>query len=350
MDKMNVAILGSTGIVGQTFIQLLQRNPKFHIEDVYSSGEKAGKAYGDTVNWNMEESVPAEIESMKIKSMEEFMTFRSKYDLVFSALPSEAHAAEEKIAEYLPVITKSSYHRHAKDVPLVIPELNIDHHKIIEYQRKKRNYHGFIASEPNCSSVPIALVLDALRDFSVSDIRVVTMQSISGAGINGVSPMDIMGNLIPNITGEADKIKSEIPKILGRVNELSTEIEQNKMEIWAQCNRIPVLRNHVESLSMKVSGEISLEQIREALEKYKGSPGYTRIRHGNPVFRLSEKPLFPQPRDLIHIIDDMKVLMGQLYLKDGIFSCVCTSSNLIRGAAGNSILHAEILKEEGYIS
>ncbi len=350
MDKMNVALLGATGIVGQTFIQLLQRNPKFLIEDVYGSNEKNGKLYAEVVQWNMNEPVPLEIASKKIKSLEEFERYRNKYDLVFSALPSEAHSAEERIAEFLPVITKSSYHRPLSDVPLVVPELNIDHDRIIEYQRKKRNYKGFIVSEPNCSSVPIALVLDALHEFSIGDIRVVTMQSISGAGINGISPLKIMGNLIPNISGEAHKIRTEIPKILGTMDKQSTVINPNKLEIWAQCNRVPVLRNHVESLSMRISGGISLEQVKNALEKYRGSRNYTSTNPGNPIFRLNENALFPQPMDLTYMEDEMRVLIGQLYLKDGIFSCVCTSSNLVRGAAGNSILHAEILEGEGYIS
>ena len=349
MDKIRVALLGSTGIVGQTFISLLEKNSNFIMEDIYSRKDKYGKKYGESVNWQIDGEIPSDIESRRLRSPEEFLDLRDNYDLVFSALPSEAHAFEEKIARFLPVITKSSFHRALEDVPLVIPELNMNHDRIIEYQRKRRNYKGFIASEPNCSSVPIALVLHALSSFSIKDVRVVTMQSISGAGINGISPFDIMGNLIPNISGESHKICSEIPKILGDVDKDAQVVVPNKLEIWAQCNRVPVLRNHVESLSMKVSGDISLSQIRDKLKEYKGSESFVRMKNANTIFRLSDNPLYPQPRDLKDREDGMRVLIGQLSLKDNIFSCVCTSSNLIRGAAGNSILHAEILKEEGYI-
>ena len=214
-SKRKVAILGATGAVGQRYIQLLQGHPWFKIEVLAASERSAGKKYGDACNWVMESSLPEEIANMTVtdataKAVEK----AGNVDLVFSSLPGDlAGPVEEEFAVLYPVFSKASAHRMENDVPLLIPEVNPDHAALIPIQQKKRGWKGFITTDPNCSTIQMAITLKPLMQFGLRQVVVTTMQALSGAGYPGVPSLDIIDNVVPFISKEEEKMECEALKI-----------------------------------------------------------------------------------------------------------------------------------------
>src|SRR5215467_14995606 len=234
-EKLRVGILGATGVVGQRFIQLLQSHPQFEVTALAASDRSQGKTYAEACTWRLPSDMPGEVKSIAVQPPAPPLDC----DFVFSSLPTDiAKEAEENFARAgFPVISNSSPHRMAADVPLLIPEVNPDHVALIDVQRKQRGFdRGFIVTNPNCSAIAIVMALAPLHaQFGLTSCVVTTMQALSGAGYPGVPSLDAADNLIPFIGGEEEKIEAETLKLLGRFHDNS--IHQAAMAVSAQCNR-----------------------------------------------------------------------------------------------------------------
>ncbi|HRI47380.1 MAG TPA: aspartate-semialdehyde dehydrogenase, partial [Ignavibacteriaceae bacterium] len=302
MKKIPVSILGATGSVGQKFIQLLYNHPYFVIESLVASERSAGKKFGDAVNWILPVPLPSEIASLVIKKTKE--TLSSK--ILFSGLDSSiAGEVEEFYANKGHIIiSNSKNHRFDEFVPLLIPEVNHEHLELIRYQ----NYGGgAIITNPNCSTIGLAMSLKPIIDnFGLSDVNVVTMQALSGAGYPGVSSLDILDNVIPFISGEEEKLETEPKKIFGKYSE--GKIEFSDLRISAQCNRVAVMDGHLETVQVKLKNNACHGDIIEVWKNFSGLPQKLNLPSApkQPIYYFTEDN-FPQPRIHRNIENGMAV-------------------------------------------
>jgi len=347
--KRKVAILGATGAVGQRFIQLLQGHPWFHIEVLAASERSAGKKYGKACNWVMETDLPKEIAEMPVANADvESVEKMGDVDLVFSSLPGDlAGPVEAQFAALFPVFSKASAHRMERDIPLVVPEINPDHVKLVEVQQKLRGWKGFISTDPNCSTIQMAISLKPLMQFGLKQVIVSTMQALSGAGYPGVASLDIIDNVVPFISGEEEKMESEALKILGSFD--GSGVQNADFKISASCNRVNVKDGHLESIFVKTEEDPSIEEIEAAFTKFKGEAQKLTLPSApkQPVVIRHEKNR-PQPRFDRDAGCGMSVVVGRIR-KDPImtFKYMCLGHNTIRGAAGGGILSAELYVAKG---
>jgi aspartate-semialdehyde dehydrogenase len=344
-QKINVAILGATGSVGQKFIELLSNHPWFNIAELAASDRSAGKKYSEAVNWVMQSQLDKNISEMVVQKCEPNL----KSKIVFSALDaSVAGEIEEDFARngYV-VISNARNHRFDDDVPLLIPEVNPDHLDLI-HQQKFGN--GFIVTNPNCSTIGLVMALKPLQDkFGIEAINVVTMQAISGGGYPGVPSMDIIDNVIPFISGEEEKMEKEPKKILGNFS--NGKIQFADFKISAQCNRVAVIDGHTESVQLKFINKPSKEEMINVWNSFSSEPQKLNLPSApqNPLIYL-EGDKYPQPKLHRSLGNGMSVSVGRLRvcsLFDYKFTVL--SHNTIRGAAGGTILIAELLKAKGYL-
>lgn len=348
-NKRKVAILGATGAVGQRYIQLLQGHPWFEIAVLAASERSAGKKYKDACNWIMESNLPKDIAEMPVVNVDVSSVEKAgDADLIFSSLPGDlAGPVEAEFAALYPVFSKASAHRMEKDVPLIIPEINADHVELIKVQQRYRGWKGFITTDPNCSTIQMAITLKPLMQFGLRQVMVTTMQALSGAGYPGVASLDILDNVVPFISGEEDKMETEALKILGTLNRGA--IENADFQISASCNRVNVKDGHLESIFVKLDQEPSLEQIEAAFEDFRGSPQLLKLPSApaNPIIVRHEKNR-PQPRYDREAGCGMSVVVGRIR-KDPImtFKYICLGHNTVRGAAGGGILSAELYVANG---
>jgi aspartate-semialdehyde dehydrogenase len=341
--KFRVGILGATGVVGQRFIQLLQNHPQFEITALAASDRSQGKTYAEACTWRLASDMPGEVKSIVVRPPAPPLDC----DFVFSSLPGDiAKDAEEDFARAgYPVISNSSSHRMAADVPLLIPEVNPDHIALIDVQRKQRRFdRGFIVTNPNCSAIAIVLALAPLHaKFGVTSCIVTTMQALSGAGYPGVPSLDATDNVIPFIGGEEEKIEAETLKLLGRFEHDS--IQTPAMKVSAQCNRVNVSDGHMASVRVNLAQPASLDQIRECLGSFKSVPQQLAL-HSAPARPLivRDETDRPQPRMDRDSGKGMSVTVGRI-MPDSVFDYrfVALGHNTIRGAAGAAILNAELL-------
>lgn len=344
-QKINVAILGATGSVGQKFIELLSNHPWFNIAELAASDRSAGKKYSEAVNWVMQSQLDKNISEMVVQKCEPNL----KSKIVFSALDaSVAGEIEEDFARngYV-VISNARNHRFNEDVPLLIPEVNPDHLDLI-HQQKFGN--GFIVTNPNCSTIGLVMALKPLQDkFGIEAINVVTMQAISGGGYPGVPSMDIIDNVIPFISGEEEKMEKEPKKILGNFS--NGKIQFADFKISAQCNRVAVIDGHTESVQLKFINKPSKEEMINVWNSFSSEPQKLNLPSApkNPLIYL-DGDKYPQPKLHRSLGNGMSVSVGRLRdcsLFDYKFTVL--SHNTIRGAAGGTILIAELLKAKGYL-
>lgn len=264
-------------------------------------------------------------------------------DLVFSSLPGDlAGPVESQFAALYPVFSKASAHRMEKDVPLIIPEINPDHAELIGVQQNARGWKGFITTDPNCSTIQLAISLKPLMQFGLRQIVVTTMQALSGAGYPGVASLDIIDNVVPFISGEEEKMEAEALKILGTFN--GKFVQNADFQLSASCNRVHVKDGHLESVFIKLDQDPSLEQIEAAFANFKGEPQKLKLPSApeNPIVVRHEKNR-PQPRFDRDTGCGMSVVVGRIR-KDPImtFKYMCLGHNTVRGAAGGGILSAEL--------
>ncbi len=350
-NKRKVAILGATGAVGQRYIQLLQNHPWFKIEVLAASERSSGKKYGAACNWLMESELPAEIAEMPVvNSTIESVENVSDVDLVFSALPGDlAGSVESEFASIYPVFSKASAHRMEKDVPLIIPEINPDHVELIKIQQEVRGWKGFISTDPNCSTIQMAITLKPLMQFGLTQVMVTTLQALSGAGYPGVASLDIIDNVVPFISGEEAKMETEAKKILGTLNQ--GIIHNANFDLSASCNRVNVKDGHLECISVKLDQEPSIDQIEAAFEDFNGAPQLLHLPSApaRPIIVRREKNR-PQPRYDRNAGNGQSVVVGRIR-KDPIMTIkyVCLGHNTVRGAAGGGILSAELYVANGLV-
>jgi len=343
--KIPVAVLGATGSVGQKFIQLLENHPWFEVAELGASQRSEGSFYKDRVNWFLDSPVPDKIANLKIRECSpRFFTS----PLVFSGL--DASVAGEVETEFaksgFAVVSNSRNHRMDDDVPLIIPEVNLDHLQLIDKQKTS----GFIVTNPNCSTIGLVMALKPLVDcFGLKAVNVVTMQALSGAGYPGVSSLDILGNVVPFIGGEEEKMEIEPKKLLGSYN--NGLVEFYDVEISAQCNRVAVLEGHLETVQVKLEKKVSINDVLKCFNSFNPEPQRLNLPFAptKPICYFEEEA-YPQPRLHCNFDKGMGVAIGRLR-KDSLFDFkfVVMSHNTIRGAAGGAILCAELLKAKGYL-
>jgi aspartate-semialdehyde dehydrogenase len=348
--KFRAGILGATGTVGQRLVELLADHPWFELTEVAASERSSGKKYSEAVNWHLHTSIPVAAANLVVKSLEPALDC----DFVFSALDSSvAGPAEEEFARAgYPVVSNSKNHRMSPDVPLLIPEVNAAHLDAIPVQQKNRGYgSGFIVTNPNCSTAGLVLVLKPLADaFGLEKIFVVTLQAVSGAGYPGVASLDILGNVVPFIGGEEEKMEEEPQKLLGRWD--GSRFVEAGVGISAHCNRVPVENGHLECLSLSLKKIATLAEVREALRDFTVSEELAALPTAvkNPVIVLDEENR-PQPRRDVDAGNGMAAVVGRVRecpLLD--VKLTLLSHNLLRGAAGAALLNAELLASRGFFT
>jgi aspartate-semialdehyde dehydrogenase len=348
-SKRKVVILGATGAVGQRFIQLLQEHPWFKIEVLAASERSAGKKYKDACTWTMESNLPREIAEMPIVHTDvESVEKAGNIDLAFSALPGDlAGPVETEFAAIYPVFSKASAHRMDNDVPLIIPEVNPDHAALIPIQKKARGWKGFISTDPNCSTIQLAMTLKPLMKFGLRQVVVSTMQALSGAGYPGVASLDIIDNVVPFISKEEEKLECEPLKILGTFD--GNRICNADVVLSTSCNRVNVKDGHLESVFVKLDENPTVDEVEEAFKRFKGEPQKLKLPSApeNPIV-VRKEPNRPQPRIDRNEGKGMSIVVGRIR-KDPIMTIkyMCLGHNTIRGAAGGGILSAELMVAKG---
>lgn len=346
--KYRVGILGATGMVGQRFVQLLEHHPQFEVTALAASGKSQGKSYADACTWRLNGEMPLAVKSLPVEQPQPPLNC----DLVFSSLPGEiARETEESFAAAgYPVISNSSAFRMDSDVPLLIPEVNPDHLDLLAQQRKRYEKGGFIVTNPNCSTIMVALALAPLHQaFGVESAVVTTLQALSGAGYPGVASLDILDNVLPFINGEEEKIETETKKILGRLAD--EEIEPASIEVSAQCHRVNVMDGHMAAVRVKLVRPTSVDEMRTAFTTFRSIADELELYSApKPVIAVLDQPDRPQPKLDRDAGNGMTVTIGRL-LPDSImdYRFVALSHNTIRGAAGAAILNAELLLAKGYL-
>ena len=346
--KYRVGILGATGMVGQRFIQLLVDHPQFEVGAVAASDRSQGKNYGEACAWRLSGQMPAAVRAMPVQQPAPPLDC----DLVFSSLPGEiARETEGSFAAAgYPVISNSSAFRMDEDVPLLIPEVNHAHLGLLERQKKKYPSGGFIVTNPNCSTIMLALALAPLHAaFGIDATIATTLQALSGAGYPGVASLDILDNVLPYISGEEEKIETETTKILGRFND--SRIEVAPMAVSAQCHRVNVADGHMAAVRVKLTRKATLDDVRESLTSFRSLPQELGL-HSAPATPIvvRDEPDRPQPKLDRDAGNGMTITAGRLKL-DSVFDYrfVVLSHNTIRGAAGAAILNAELLIALGHL-
>ncbi len=345
MQKLNVAVLGATGAVGQRFIELLENHPWFKVAEVIGSERSAGQKYGQYTNWVLDASPPESVRDLTVKPLD--ASFDSP--LIFSALPKEAADPIEMdlAARGHVVCTNASLNRMIEDVPLLLPEANADHVNLVDVQRRNRGWTtGALVANSNCTSMPVVMSLAPLRRFGISKIHLVSMQAISGAGYPGVASLDILDNVIPYVSGDEHKMEIEIPRMLGQFD--GERVHWLDALIGASCNRVPVIDGHLVHISVTLDAQPTLDEVIEAWNNEPGLDGLPSAPK-RPVEYLYGQDR-PQIRRDRNVGKGMATAVGRLRpcpLLGYKFSAL--AHNTIRGAAGCSILNAELLAVRGYL-
>ncbi len=346
--KIKAGILGATGMVGQRFVQLLENHPWFEITALAASERSAGKTYGEVMDgrWKISADVPAYARAMPVQECRPNLDCK----IVFSALDADVAGpieAEFARAGYA-VSSNAKNYRMEADVPLLIPEVNPDHLKLIPVQKKNRGSRGFIVTNPNCTTIHMVLVLKPLMQFGLSQVMVTSMQALSGAGYPGVPSLDILDNVLPYIGGEEEKVQSETLKLLGSFNGHS--IANARMTVSASCNRVNVNDAHTEAVSVKLDGKPPLQEVIAAMENFNPLKELNLpMAPDHPIIVRRENNR-PQPKI------DRTVEKGMASVVGRVRECPIMSykftlvgHNTIRGAAGAAILNAELMNTQGYL-
>ena len=346
--KIPVGILGATGVVGQRFVQLLENHPWFEVAWLAASDRSEGKPYSEATRWRLKTSMPAKVAGMRVSPADPEGAPR----VIFAALDTAiALEMEPRFAQAgCAVVTNSSALRMQKDVPLVIPEVNAEHVKLLECQAWRRQSRGFVVTNPNCSAIGLVIALKPLQDlFGIDTINVVTMQAVSGAGYPGVPSLDILGNVIPYIAKEEEKMEEETRKLLGRLD--GSGIVPGDFAMSAQCNRVAVEDGHTESVFLKLKKKAASAEVIAAWNQFSALPQELKLPNApENAIRYVTSADRPQPRLDVESGRGMTTTVGRLRpcgVLDWKFTVL--SHNTIRGAAGAALLNAELLKVQGYL-
>ena len=338
---IHVGVLGATGAVGQRFVQLLANHPWFDLTTLTASDRSAGKSYGSVVNWRLDSPFPDRVADLTVSPTN--VDAVRDCDIVFSALPADiATTLESDIADAgVAVFSNASSHRMADDVPLMIAEVNPDHAALIDVQKKNHNRDGFIVTNPNCSTIMLATAVAPLMRFHFTNIHVATLQAISGAGFDGVPAFGIYDNVIPYIGFEEEKMAREANKILGVCAD--GKITGAPFTVSPSCNRVPVIDGH--TLNVWIDVDASVSEVVEAFKTWRPPFSGLPTQPEKSVCYLEQSDR-PQPRLDRNRGNGMTVSVGRV--REGI-RFVAMGHNTIRGAAGASVLNAELLHTMKYI-
>ena len=358
MDKKRVAIIGVTGSVGQEFVQSLNSHPWFEVTQIAASERSAGKKYLDAIRdangiiaWDVGGEVPDYIKEIKVRTIDELDT--SELDLVFSAVESQAaRDIETKMAAEIPVISTSSAYRYEEDVPILIPGINDDQTELLETQKKNRNWKGWVAPLPNCTTTGLVITLKPLLEkYGAKKVMMTSMQAISGGGKSGVSAMGITDNILPYIPKEEGKVKLEARKILGKLKD--GKIEDADIRISCTCTRVPVIDGHTESVFVETTEQVDPQKAKETYDQYNKEISVANLPSApEKYYAFHEDPTRPQPRIERTVGDGMTTTIGRVE-KEELFEnglkYMLFSHNKKMGSAKGAVLLAEMLYKKGKI-
>lgn len=348
--QIDVAVLGATGSVGQRYVELLAEHPYFRLAELFGSDRSAGKTYAEAADWRVSAAPPDDAARMTIKHHEQPV----ESPIVFCSLPGGiGREVETRLAsEGHYVFSNARDNRMEPDVPLLIPEVNPDHARAIEVQQRRRGWSdGFVVTNPNCSTIHFVLALKPLWDaFGVEQLMVTTMQASSGAGYPGVPSLDLIDNVVPFIGGEEEKMEVESRKLLGGFD--GAEFQYADMSVSASCNRVPVRHGHTEAVNVKPRRPASPAEVVEVMRAFRGRPQELGLPSAPeaPII-VREQADRPQPALDRDVARGMASIVGRVR-ECPLFGIkfVVLGHNTIRGAAGASILNAELLLADGYIT
>ncbi|MFQ5762120.1 MAG: aspartate-semialdehyde dehydrogenase [Candidatus Bathyarchaeia archaeon] len=346
-SKLKCSVLGATGMVGQKFVELLSNHPWFEVANVAASDRSDGKRYADAARWVLNSSVPPELTNLTVTTCDPKAV--GDVDVVFSALPADvAKSTEEDFARAgYAVLSNASSHRMAPDVPLLNPEINADHVVLIEEQRRRRKWDGAIVTNPNCTTAVLTMPLKPIMDhFGIAVVIMTSMQALSGAGYPGVASLDIVDNVLPYIRNEEEKVQIETVKILGSCEKAAA------FNVSASCNRVATLDGHLETVFVQTEKPATPTDVAEAMKAFEGEPQKLKLPSAPfpPIVVRSEDDR-PQPRLDRMAGGGMAVTVGRIRPDPGLggVKFLVLGHNTIRGAAGCSIINAEVLKTKGYV-
>ena len=358
MVKKRVAIIGVTGSVGQEFVQSLNNHPWFEVTQIAASERSAGKKYLDAIKdasgivaWDVGGEIPEYIKEMTVKSVDELDV--SQLDLVFSAVESEAaRDIETKMAADLPVISTSSAYRYEDDVPILIPGINDEQTELLDIQKKNRNWKGWVAPLPNCTTTGLAITLKPLLEkYGAKKVMMTSMQAISGGGKSGVSAMGITDNILPYIPKEEGKVRQETRKILGKLKD--GKIEDADIRVSCTCTRVPVIDGHTESVFVETTKEIDPAKAKETYNQCNKDISVLGLPSApKDYYAFHEDPTRPQPRMERTVGDGMTTTIGRVEkeeLFDNGLKYMLFSHNKKMGSAKGAVLLAEMLYKKDKI-
>ena len=346
-EPIEVGILGATGMVGQQFVRLLAAHPWFKPTWLAASERSEGRKYSEATTWRLGDPLP---EGIGPRTLEACTPGRGP-QLVFSALDAAAADTLEPAfaaAGHIVVSNARSF-RMDDDVPLLIPEINPEHLALIRAQRRARGWRGAIVTNPNCSTVVLAMALAPLREFGIRSVLVTTLQAVSGAGYPGVSSYDIVGNVIPGIKGEEEKIETEPQKILGTLT--GERVEPHAAIISAHSTRVPVIDGHTMTVSIAFEHRVAPLDVSNALRAWRGRPQELRLPSAPPdPIEVEDVGFRPQPRLDVDRGGGMTVTVGRIRKCPLLGSkFVAMGHNTVRGAAGAAVLNAELMLTDGWL-
>lgn len=345
--KIEVGILGATGMVGQHFVKFLQGHSWFDLKWLGASDRSAGKKYKDAMHWHLGGVTPESVADLIVEECKPGNAPRLLFSAMDASVATEIEQAFAQAGHV--VVSNSKNHRMDPDVPLLVPEINPDHLKLIPGQQRKRGWKGQIVTNPNCSTVVLTMGLAPLKQFGITKVIATTLQAISGAGYPGVPSMDIMANVIPFIGGEEEKMQQETQKILGTLR--GDHVEPLAAKVSAHCNRVPVVDGHTVTISVELTAKPTATDLRHAFDTYRSLPQEKNLPSAppRPVIYMEEVNR-PQPRKDAERERGMAAFLGRLRpcpVLDWKF--IALGHNTVRGAAGAAVLNAELMLAEGLL-
>ena len=346
-SRIEVGILGATGMVGQHFVKFLQGHPWFDLKWLGASDRSAGKKYKAATAWHLGGATPESVADLVVEESKPGNAPRLLFSAMDASVATEIERAFAQAGHV--VVSNSKNHRMERDVPLLVPEINPDHLKLVPGQQRHRGWKGQIVTNPNCSTVVLTMALGPLKPFGITRVIATTLQAISGAGYPGVPSMDINANVIPFIGGEEEKMQQETQKILGDFH--GDHIEPLHAKVSAHCNRVPVVDGHTVTVSVEFSAKPTEADLRHAFDSFSSVPQERQLPSAppRPVIYLEEKDR-PQPRRDAERERGMAAFIGRLRPCQALdYKFVALGHNTVRGAAGAAVLNAELMHSEGML-
>lgn len=346
-NRIEVGILGATGMVGQHFVKFLQGHPWFSLKWLGASDRSAGKKYSAAAVWHLGGATPDSVAGLLVEESKPGNAPRLLFSAMDASVATEIERAFAQAGHV--VVSNSKNHRMDADVPLLVPEINADHLRLVPSQQRLRGWKGQIVTNPNCSTVVLTMGLAPLKPFGITRVIATTLQAVSGAGYPGVPSMDILGNVIPFIGGEEEKMQQETQKILGDFR--GDHIEPLHAKVSAHCNRVAVVDGHTVTVSVEFSARPSEADLRRAIDNFSGIPQQRQLPSAppRPVIYMQEQDR-PQPRKDAETERGMAAFIGRLRPCEALdYKFVALGHNTVRGAAGAAVLNAELMHSEGML-